>query len=218
MDELVILIDVDDTLIDSAALRRRLDEAIGGSGGAEAVSRFWRAYDEVRAERGYADVTAAIGRAGGDVEALRAAVAGVDFGACVHPGALKAVHHLGSLGTAAILTDGDESYQRHKVASAGIEAAVGGRVMVCEHKERELDEVRRRYPARHYALLDDRPRILAAAKRAMGTRLTTVLVRQGRYGIASAENGDPAPDIELGAIDEASTLRAEQLLAPAREA
>ena len=38
-----------------------------------------------------------------------------------------------------------------------------------------------RYPARHYVLVDDKPRILAAVKEIWGNRVTTVLPRQGQY-------------------------------------
>ena len=41
-------------------------------------------------------------------------------------------------------------------------------------KELALDDIVSRYPALHYALVDDKPRILAAVKEAWGTRVTTV--------------------------------------------
>jgi hypothetical protein len=44
-----------------------------------------------------------------------------------------------------------------------------------------LDDVQRRYPAEHYVLVDDKPRILAAVKKVWGDRVTTVLPRQGQY-------------------------------------
>ena len=52
---------------------------------------------------------------------------------------------------------------------------------ICIHKERELDDVEKRYHAGHYVLVDDKLRILTAVKRAWGTRLTTVFPRQGHY-------------------------------------
>ena len=59
--------------------------------------------------------------------------------------------------------------------------AVGGRVLIYIHKERELDDVESRYPTERYVLVDDKLRILTAAKRAWGHRLTTVFPRQGHY-------------------------------------
>jgi hypothetical protein len=44
-----------------------------------------------------------------------------------------------------------------------------------------LDAVEQRYPARHYVMVDDKLRILAAMKNAWRERLTTVFARQGHY-------------------------------------
>ncbi len=49
------------------------------------------------------------------------------------------------------------------------------------HKERELDDVEKHYPANHYVLVDDKLRILTAVKKVWGSRLTTVFPRQGHY-------------------------------------
>ena len=49
------------------------------------------------------------------------------------------------------------------------------------HKEQELDDVERRYPAGHYVLVDDKPRILAAVKKVWGARVTTVLPATGQF-------------------------------------
>ena len=54
-------------------------------------------------------------------------------------------------------------------------------MLIYIHKEQELEDVEQRYPARHYILVDDKPRILAAVKEIWGNRVTTVLPRQGQY-------------------------------------
>jgi len=54
-------------------------------------------------------------------------------------------------------------------------------VLIYIHKEQELADVEQRYPARHYVLVDDKPRILAAVKEIWGNRVTTVLPLQGQY-------------------------------------
>ena len=46
-----------------------------------------------------------------------------------------------------------------------------------------LDDVEQRYPARHYAMVDDKLRILAAMKKVWGNRLTTIFPRQGHYAL-----------------------------------
>jgi hypothetical protein len=53
--------------------------------------------------------------------------------------------------------------------------------LIYVHKERELSDVAARYPADHYILVDDKLRILAAVKKAWGSRVTTVFVQQGHY-------------------------------------
>jgi len=58
-------------------------------------------------------------------------------------------------------------------------------VLIYIHKEQMLDDVRERYPARHYVMVDDKLRILAAMKEAWGDRLTTVFPRQGHYALDS---------------------------------
>jgi hypothetical protein len=58
-------------------------------------------------------------------------------------------------------------------------------VLIYIHKELMLDDVERNYPARHYVMVDDKLRILAAMKRIWGDRLTTVWPRQGHYALDS---------------------------------
>jgi hypothetical protein len=53
--------------------------------------------------------------------------------------------------------------------------------LIYVHKEQELPDVERRYPASHYVLVDDKLRILAAAKRVWAARVTTVFPRQGQF-------------------------------------
>ena len=53
--------------------------------------------------------------------------------------------------------------------------------MIYVHKELELDDVERRYPAEHYVMVDDKLRLLTAIKQVWGSRVTTVFARQGHY-------------------------------------
>src|SRR5207245_2451169 len=68
-----------------------------------------------------------------------------------------------------------------EVGHAGPSEAVDGNVLIYIHKERELDDVERRYPAEHYVLVDDKLRVLTAVKQVWGGRVTTVFARQGHY-------------------------------------
>jgi hypothetical protein len=56
-------------------------------------------------------------------------------------------------------------------------------VLIYIHKEHELEDVERRHPARHYVMVDDKLRILAAIKKSWGSRVTTVFARQGHYAL-----------------------------------
>jgi hypothetical protein len=49
------------------------------------------------------------------------------------------------------------------------------------HKERELHDVEKHYPANHYVRVDDKLHILTAVKKVWGSSLTTVFPRQGHY-------------------------------------
>ena len=111
--------------------------------------------------------------------------------------------HLQRAAPVVILSDGDVVFQPHKVRRSGVHEAVGGRVLIYIHKEQMLDDVERRHPARHYVLIDDKPRILAAVKQQWGPRVTTVLPRQGHYAHdAAALAAGPAPDLQIDAIGE----------------
>ena len=95
------------------------------------------------------------------------------------PGSLDVLKWFQGWGPTVILSDGDVVFQPRKVERSGIREAVGGHVLIYVHKEEELDDVARHYPAGHYVLVDDNPRILTAVKQAWGDRVTTVFPRAG---------------------------------------
>jgi len=76
-------------------------------------------------------------------------------------------------GPTVILSDGDAVFQPRKIERSGLQEAVDGNVLIYIHKEHELDDVERRYPADHYVLVDDKLRILTAVKRGWEGRVTT---------------------------------------------
>ena len=128
-------------------------------------------------------------------------------------GALDVIEHLGTWGPTVILSDGDVIFQPRKVERPGLYEAVRGRVLIYIHKEQELDDVENRYPAEHYVLVDDKLRILTAAKKVWGPRLTTVFPRQGHYAHDPDISASfPAADLTVEAIGDLlrynlSTLR-----------
>jgi hypothetical protein len=97
------------------------------------------------------------------------------------PNSLDVVEHVKRWGPIAILTDGDVVFQPLKIYRAGLYELFQGNVLIYVHKEHELEDVERRYPAAHYVVVDDKIRILHAIKKIWESRVTTVFVRQGHY-------------------------------------
>ncbi len=106
----------------------------------------------------------------------------------LYPGALDAVRKARGLGQVAVLSEGDATFQPHKIWRTGLDPEVDGNVLVFDHKLDHLDEMLGAFPADHYVLVEDKPSILAAVKQKLGPRVTTVLLRQGAY-----REKDPIP-------------------------
>ena len=186
-DSTVFLVDVDNTLIDNdhiqADLRRHLEQEFG----AASRDRYWTILEQLFDELGYRDYLGALQRYRAehprDIHLLSMSSYLVDypFANRLYPQALDVLERLRSWAPTVILSDGDVVFQPRKVERSGISEAVDGHVLIYIHKEEELADVEERYPARHYVLVDDKPRILAAVKRVWGDRVTTVLPRQGQY-------------------------------------
>ena len=93
---------------------------------------------------------------------------------------------------------------------------VDSHVLIYIHKELALDDVETRYPALHYVLVDDKPRILAAVKEAWGTRVTTVLPRQGQFAHdANALVSFTTADVTVDRIGDLLDCDLDRLLAAA---
>lgn len=187
MHDVVFLFDVDNTLLNNDRVHADLDVHIGIEHGAIARNRYWKILETLRDELGYADYLGALERYRmedmHDPRLLRMATWLVDypFADRLYPGALNAVKHVQQWAPAVILSDGDAVFQPRKVDRSGLWRAFDGHVLIYVHKELELDDVERLYPARRYVMIDDKPRILHAMKQAWGDRLTTVFPRQGHY-------------------------------------
>jgi FMN phosphatase YigB (HAD superfamily) len=207
VEPVVFLVDVDDTLLDNDRIRDDLREHLERAHGAACRDRYCTLEERLFRELGYRDYLGALQRlwldGSEDMAFLEMAsyLLGYPFADRLYPGALEALAHLGSHGQVVALTDGDAVFQPWKVERSGIREAVQGRVLVYVHKEEELADVERRYPAERYVLVDDKPRILAAVKRVWGDCVTTVLPRQGRYANgADLDRLDPRPDVVVERI------------------
>ena len=184
---LVFLVDVDNTLLDNDGIQDDLRHHLEREFGARTRDRYWAILEALFVELGYRDYLGALQRYRvehlKDVHLMSMSSYLVDypFANRLYSGALDVIERLRTLGPTVILSDGDVVFQPRKVERSGIWEAVDGNVLIYIHKEEELDDVARRYPAQHYVLIDDKPRILAAVKEAWGDRVTTVFPRQGQY-------------------------------------
>ena len=216
-DPLVLLLDLDNTLLDSDGLKSDVDAHLAALAGDRVRQRFWQIYEDVRQELGLVSFPVALQRLDQEAPAVRAYSRGMAFlehyqaRRRLYPGALAALRHLRRFGVLVVVSDGEEWFQRKKVTDSGIAGAVDGNILIFPHKEEHLDEIRRRYPAAHYAFFDDKPRLIAAMKERMGAEVTTVWLQQGHYAQAGWDGVQPAPDLTLAAIAQARWLTAAQL-------
>jgi FMN phosphatase YigB (HAD superfamily) len=183
----VFLLDVDNTLLDNDRIITDLKQHLTQAFGVERQRRYWKIFEERRAELGYADYLGALQRYRdenpSDPNFLEVSfyLLEYSFANRLHPGSLEVIKHLGTWGPTVILSDGDVIFQPRKVERSGLYQAVERRVLIYIHKEQQLDDVEKRYPARHYVLVDDKLRILTAVKKIWGARVTTIFPRQGHY-------------------------------------
>jgi FMN phosphatase YigB (HAD superfamily) len=207
--ETVFLFDVDNTLLDNDAVQADLGAHLEREFGRAKRDRYWAIFEEMRTQLGYADYLGALQRYRlenlDDPQLLLMSSYLVDypFASQVYPGAFAALAHCRRWGPTVILSDGDVVFQPRKVQRSGIWDAVEGRVLIYLHKEQMLESVERRYPARHYVMVDDKLRILAAMKKSWGSKLTTVFPRQGHYAVDPAEVAKyPPADLTVERIGE----------------
>lgn len=218
---LVILLDVDNTLLDTDGFKRDLDAYLLGTFGEAARARFWVLYEEVRQELqvvNFAVVTQRLHHEAPEqhiFSQLTDFLMRYPYRRRRYPGMMAALRRLARTGTPVVLSDGDPWYQAKKVTDAGIWSAVGGRVLIFTHKDEHLDEVRHWYPAEHYVFIDDKPRLVSSVKAALGETVTAIWVRQGGYAAVGWNGLTPVADIVLNRIGDARRLSDAQLLGQA---
>jgi FMN phosphatase YigB (HAD superfamily) len=198
-DEVVFLLDCDNTLLDNDLVQDDLRGHLLREFGAESRDRYWAIFEQMRSELGYADYLGALQRYRlGDLSDHRLLLMSsflVDypFASRLYPGALEAIRHLGGWGPTVILSDGDVVFQPRKIQRSGLWEAVEGRVLIYVHKEQMLEDVAALFPARHYVMIDDKLRLLTMIKKVWRDRVTTVFPRQGHYALDPAIVGAYPP-------------------------
>lgn len=219
--EIFFLFDVDNTLLDNDRVQADLDAHISYEYGTDARDRYWAIFEDLRGELGYADYLGALERYRleelHDPRILRMSNWLVDypFNDRLYPGALDAVKTVRSWAPSAILSDGDAVFQPRKVQRSGLWHAFDGHVLIYIHKEEELDDVERFYPAKHYVMIDDKLRILAKMKELWGERVTTVFPKQGHYATDPKILAEyPHGDIQIDHIGELARFELSDFLRP----
>ena len=208
-DSLVVLFDVDNTLLDNDRIQQDLRDEIASRFGGQARDRYWSLLEQLREELGYVDYLGALERYRLErlhdprVLALSGWLVDYPFAERLYPGAVEVLRHARRAVRTVILSDGDAVFQPRKVMRSGLWDEVDGQVLIYVHKERMLADVERLFPARRYVMVDDKLRILSAIKSAWGGRVTTVFARQGHYANdAETTARYPAADMSIERIGE----------------
>ena len=218
----VFFFDVDNTLLDNDRVAEDLKRYLIGKVGETSQRRYWEIFEQLRTELGYADYLGALQRYRVErprdpkLLAVSHFMINYPFANRLFPESLDAVGYAQRLGRTAILSDGDVVFQPRKIDRSGLYEIFEGRVLIYIHKELELDDAEKKYPAAHYVMVDDKVRILAAIKEHWGGRVTTVFPRQGHYALDAALVAEyPEPDITLERVGELQKYSLKQILAAA---
>jgi FMN phosphatase YigB (HAD superfamily) len=221
MAQLAFLLDVDNTLLANDEVKEKLDQQLHAVLGTQLSERFWDIYEQVRHAQGVVDIPETLVRLRAEVPVVqldeqtyqraRAIFDTFPFFQYLYPHVIETLHYLRTLGLTIIVSDGDQYFQEEKIVNSHLAEAVEGRVLIYVHKQQHLEEILRLYPVDHYAIVDDKAQILADSKALLGSKLTTVFVKQGKY----AQEPLPAnfvPDISVEHIGDLRTFSAEDFL------
>ena len=219
MDKVVFLFDVDNTLLDNDRVSKDLRVFLEREVGTERSNHYWEIFEKLRTELGYADYLGALQRYRIEYAydthllAVSTYLVNYPFANRLFPNSLDVLEHCKQWGKVAILSDGDVVFQPRKVERSGLFETVEKNVLIYIHKEHELHDVERRFPAEHYVLVDDKLRILTAIKNTWGAKVTTVFPRQGHYAFDEKEIAKyPPADVTVERIGELLNFSAEQLI------
>jgi FMN phosphatase YigB (HAD superfamily) len=159
---LVFLVDVDNTLLDNDRITADLKKYLEREIGPNCRDRYWAILEELTNELGYRDYLLALQRYRIEhpyetrLMAVSSYLVDYPFANRLYPGSLDVLEQFRGWGRTVILSDGDVVFQPRKIERSGIWEAVDGHVLIYVHKEAELADVERRYPAEHFVLATSR--------------------------------------------------------------
>jgi FMN phosphatase YigB (HAD superfamily) len=205
--KIVFLFDVDNTLLNNDQVIMDLTKYLKREVGPKRAWCYWAMFEQLRTRLGYADYLGALQRYRSEYPhdlgllAISRFLINYPFANRLFPNSLDVIERVKQWGTTVLLTDGDVVFQPRKVECSGLFEAVNGNVLIYVHKEQELDDVAKRFPADHYVMVDDKLGILAAIKKIWGRRVTTVFVQQGHYALVPKTLAIcPASDVSIERI------------------
>lgn len=221
MTQLAFLLDVDNTLLANDEVKEDLDHRLRKVLGNELTARFWEIYEQVRHEQGVVDIPLSLTRLRAEVpesqldkqtyQQVHAIFDTYPFFQRLYPHVIETLHYLRTLGLTIIVSDGDQYFQEEKIVNSHLADAVEGRVLIYIHKQQHLEEILQCYPADHYAMVDDKPQILADSKALLDNKLTTVFVKQGKYALEPLP-ANFAPDLSVEHIGDLRQFTAQDFL------
>jgi FMN phosphatase YigB (HAD superfamily) len=222
-NSLVFLFDVDNTLLDNDRVTADLKRYLEATVGPERQQCYWDFFEQLRTELGYADYLGALQRyrleypRDPGLLTVSHFLINYPFATRLYPDSLDVVEYVKAWGKPVVLSDGDVVFQPLKIERSGIYEAFAGDVLIYIHKEQELEDVARRFPAQHYVLIDDKLRILTAVKKVWGAKVTTVFPKQGHYANdPQALATYPPADVSVKRIGDLLNCRRENFLPAAK--
>ena len=221
MPTLVFLIDVDNTLINNDFVKSDLDEHIKVQMGETVTRRFWELYERTREESDVIDIPLALKWLREQTplseldeqtyQHVHSLFDNYPFFNALYPHTLEILRYLRTFGLTVVVSDGDLYFQAEKIFNSAIAETVDGRVLLYKHKQEHLQEIMKQYPSDHYAMIDDKPEILAESKLILGNNLTTIFVQQGKYA-AGPKPENFTPNISVQHIGDLRNYSVEQFL------
>ena len=152
MSETVYLFDVDNTLLDNDRVTRDLKSFLDREVGSERSESYWRLFEEMRSQLGYADYLGALQRYRVEhpydsrLLTISTYLINYPFANRLFPNSLDVIEACRKKGKVVILTDGDVVFQPRKIERSGLFEAVDGNILIYIHKEHELADVERATP------------------------------------------------------------------------
>lgn len=206
MSNITFFIDVDNTLLNNDLIKEQLKRSLIAVLGEAEANHFWQHHDEFRTYQKLVDFPAITRlycseQHQNTCELIVGSIfTGIQFAQALYPRAIETLHHLKTIGTVFIFSEGDMVYQKMKIEKSGIAVAVDD-TFLFTHKLDHLPEIIHRYKDTPLVFIDDRDDKLQKIKQQFPA-VQTIVVCQGHYTNANCLIQHTA-DRVLGSIADA---------------